>query len=156
MLRRRRLRRTRSGTIKVDLPQPERDLLRHLLPQLRDLLESGSDDGRIRRLFPAAYHDDPEADAEYQTYMRTELQASRLAALETVERSLSASQLTEEEALAWMHSINSVRLVLGTMLDITEDFEIDDLDEDDPTIEHHVLYTYLTALLDELVQVMTP
>ena len=38
MLRRQRVRRTRSGAIRVDIPDPEQELLRHVLPQLRELL----------------------------------------------------------------------------------------------------------------------
>ena len=38
VLRRQRVRRTRSGSIKVDIPAPEQEVLRHVLPQLRDLL----------------------------------------------------------------------------------------------------------------------
>ena len=38
MLRRRRVKRTRAGTYRIELPTEERDLLRHLLPQLRELI----------------------------------------------------------------------------------------------------------------------
>jgi len=64
VLRRQRVRRTRSGSIKVDIPPPEQEVLRHVLPQLRDLLTLGSSDDRTRRLFPTAYANDPEAEAE--------------------------------------------------------------------------------------------
>src|SRR5215467_14246643 len=81
-----RIRRTRRGTYRVDLPPPERDVLARLLPQLRQLVSGeGDDDGRSRRLFPTAYAQDAEADADYQRLMREELVASRLAAIETVE-----------------------------------------------------------------------
>jgi hypothetical protein len=135
----------------VDLPEPEKEVLRHVLPQLRDLLTVGSADDRTRRLFPTAFPDDPEAEAEYRTYMHGELVESRLEALDTIESTLETRDLTEEEAVAWLQSINSVRLVLGSLLDISEDLDIDRLSDDHPEIEGFVLYGYLSLLLDELV-----
>ena len=63
---RRRISRTRHGTYALRLPGPERDLLASLVDQLRELLEVTTDDPSVRRLFPTAYHDDPERDREYQ------------------------------------------------------------------------------------------
>ena len=155
MLRRQRVRRTRSGAIRVEIPAPEQELLRHVLPQLRELLTQGSSDDRTRRLFPTAYAEDAEADAEYQGFMRNELLASRLAALETIEETLDAKQLTEPEAVAWLQSLNSIRLVLGSLLDVSEELDIDSLPDDHPEIEGFVLYGYLSLLLDELVNALS-
>jgi uncharacterized protein DUF2017 len=155
MLRRQRVRRTRSGVIRIDIPESEQDLLHHVLPQLRDLLTVGSSDDRTRRLFPTAYAEDPEAEAEYRAYMHNELVASRLAALEAIESTLGARELTEEQAVAWLQSINSVRLVLGSLLDVTEELDIDALPDDHPEIEGFVLYGYLSMLLDELVTALS-
>ena len=154
MLRRQRVRRTRGGTIKVDIPEQEQEVLRHVLPQLRELLTIGSTDDRTRRLFPTVYAEDAEADAEYAAYMHGELITSRLAALETIETTLDARDLTEEQAVAWLQSINSVRLVLGTVLDVTEELDIEALPDDHPEIEGFVLYGYLSLLLDELVSAL--
>ena len=46
---------TRKG-YQLHLDVEERDVLRGLLGQLRDLLLGPSDDPVLRRLFPAAYH----------------------------------------------------------------------------------------------------
>ena len=151
MLRKRRVRRTRSGAYRLDLPAEERDVLRSLLPQLRTLLEAPPDDPRVRRLYPTAFPDDPEKEAEYQRYMREELVASRSAAIEAVEATLDARELDEAQAQAWMSSVNSVRLVLGTLLDVSEELEIDALPDDDPDIQTYALYAYLSLLLEELV-----
>ena len=156
MLRRQRIRRTRSGTIKIDIPATEQEVLRHVLPQLRDLLTLGSADDRTRRLFPTAYSTDPEAEAEYVAYMRSELVTSRLAALDIIESTIGARELTEEQAVAWLQSINSVRLVLGSLLDVSEELDIDSLPDDQPEIEGYVLYGYLSMLLDELVGALNP
>jgi uncharacterized protein DUF2017 len=143
VLRRQRVRRTRSGAIRVEIPAPEQELLRHVLPQLRELLTQ------------TAYAEDPEADAEYQAFMRNELVASRLAALGTIEETIGAKQLTEAEAVAWLQSINSVRLVLGSLLDVSEELDIESLPDDHPEIEGFVLYGYLSMLLDELVHALS-
>jgi uncharacterized protein DUF2017 len=156
VLRRQRIRRTRSGTIKIDIPATEQEVLRHVLPQLRELLTVGSADDRTRRLFPTAYSTDPEAEAEYVSYMRSELVTSRLAALDIIESTIGARELTEEQAVAWLQSINSVRLVLGSLLDVSEELDIDSLPDDQPEIEGYVLYGYLSMLLDELVGALNP
>jgi len=152
IFRNRRITRTKSGTIRVNLPESEIDLLRHLLPQLRELLTQGSDE-RVRRLFPTAYVDDVEAQAEFDRLMRDDLVASRLAAITAVEESLGTEEITDDQLEAWMSSVNSVRLVLGTMLDASEELDLDKVAEDDPDIEGYVLYGYLGYLLDEMVTV---
>ncbi len=87
--------------------------------------------------------------------MRDELVTSRVSAIEQVEDSLDARQLSEAELVAWMQSVNSIRLVLGTLLDISEDLEIDDLPDDDPNLPDYALYGYLSMLLDEIVTALS-
>jgi hypothetical protein len=154
VLRRSRVKRTRRGTFRVELAAEERDLLRQLLAQLRVLVageEAGGDD-RVRRLFPTAYATDREADEEYQRLMRDELRSSRLEAVDAVEESLDADELDEGQLHAWMASVNAVRLVLGTMLDVSEDLDLGDVGPDDPDFEGHLLYGYLSGLLNDLVE----
>src|SRR5262249_48633535 len=153
--RRSRIRRTRRGTYRVELPEEERDLLRRLLPQLRSLVE-GDDpgDGRTRRLYPPAYTDDAEADADYQRLMREDLVASRVAALEAVEASVDATEVDEQQLLAWLGSVNNLRLVLGTVLDVSEELDIGDLSEETPDVEAYALYAYLSSLLGEMVDAL--
>jgi hypothetical protein len=155
VLRRWRVKRTRSGTYRLELPAEERQVVRSLLGQLRQLLESGETDQRVRRLFPTAYADDPEKDEEYQRLMRDDLVASRVEGIAMVEASLDATVLTEDQLVAWTSSVNGVRLVLGTMLDISEETDLDDVAPDDPELEAYVLYAYLTQLLDEMVKVLS-
>jgi hypothetical protein len=155
-LRRWRVRRARNGRIQIALPDHEREVVRRMLPQLRELLTVGAEDDRTRRLFPTAFHDDPEAEAEYRRYMHTELVASRLTALDMVEASLDRAELSEEEAAAWLQSVNSVRLVLGTLLDVDEDLDVEAVPDDDPEIQGYAIYSYLSALLDELVRALEP
>ena len=150
-----RVRRTRRGTYKLDVPDSERDVLRRLLPQLRELLTADdAGEGRTRRLFPPAYTDDDEADADYQRLMREDLVASRLAAIASVEESLQTDELNEEQLLAWMNAVNNVCLVLGTLLDVQEELDIGSLPDDAPDIEAYALYAYLSNLLGEIVDAL--
>jgi hypothetical protein len=157
LFRRSRIRRTRRGTYRIELPEVERDLLRHLLPQLRALV-AGEDpgDGRTRRLHPPAYADDVEADADYQRLMREDLEASRLAALDAVEATVDATELDEQQLMSWLGAVNNLRLVLGTVLDVSEELEIGELPEATPDVEAYALYAYLSSLLGEMVDALDP
>jgi hypothetical protein len=156
VLRRSRVRRTRHGTYRIELPPDERRVLRSLLDQLRELLTSGAPDDRRRRLYPTAYAGDAGAEEEYQSFMREELSSSRLAAIDAAAATLDETELTAEQLDAWMGSVNAVRLVLGTMLDVTEDLDMNTVSPDDPEIETYVLYSYLSFLLEELIRAGRP
>lgn len=113
--------RTKTGEYKIDLADDHRNLLTNLLEQLRDSLTTSTDTAALRRLFPTAYHNDPQKDAEFQRLMRDELLESRLSAIDVAIRVISQdSHLSSEEIDAFSRSINSLRLVLGTTLDIAE------------------------------------
>ena len=47
-----------------------------------------------------------------------------------------------------MQAVNGVRLVLGTILDVSEDDDVDELEEHVPEYQ---LYAYLSWLLDSAV-----
>jgi len=113
--------RTKHGTYKLELPKDHCEVLTHLIAELRDSLLNTTDNASLRRLFPTAYHNDAIKDAEYQRLMREELLASRLASIETALEVIGASnELSESEIDAFARSINSLRLVIGTTLDIAE------------------------------------
>jgi Domain of unknown function (DUF2017) len=152
-----RVRRTRKGLYRLDVPDSEREIVRRLLPQLRTVLtDEAPPDDRARRLFPPAYTDDEAADAEYQRFMREDLVASHLAALDLVEASLDAGELTEEQLVAWMGAVNSLRLVLGTLLDVSEELDIGRLPDATPDIESYALYAYLSNLLGDMIDALNP
>jgi hypothetical protein len=62
--------------------------------------------------------------------------------------------LTESEVTAWLQSVNALRLVLGTRLDVSED-EQADVSPTDPEATAWALYHYLTFLLDRIVSAMS-
>ena len=152
LFRRQRVRRTRNGTYEVHLPEPERTLLGNLAQQLRELLAETTDDPSVRRLFPTAYHADPERDREYQQLVRDELLERRLAALATVEETTFLDEVTEEQLSGWLTALNDLRLVLGTRLDVSEDDG--ELEEDDPNAPALAVYGYLGFLLSEVVEAL--
>jgi hypothetical protein len=143
-----------AGGVRVDLPASVRDLLRQILPQLRDVLEGGdaSRDPALARMFPAAYPDDPLRSLEFETSVGSELLRERLDAIRTMEGSLDADRLSDEQLLAWHATVNGLRLVLGTRIGITEDVSLEEVSDDDrPAFE---LYHDLTALEAWIVDVL--
>jgi hypothetical protein len=141
----------RQGSYVLQLDERERQLIRQLLGELRALLSLGADDPRLRRLYPAAYADDAEKEDEYRLLTHEELKSGRLANIDVVEESVDAERLSDEQLTAWMQAINSLRLVLGTMLDLTDDDQELTFDPDDPEARTQALYGYLGGLLDEIV-----
>jgi hypothetical protein len=150
-----------ATTYSLNIDASDRTTLNALLDQLRDVLMHDSSSDIARRLFPAAYHQDEKHEQEYQRLMRDELLSSRLASLSLtstlLERETTGDNvvLAADELDALMRSINSLRLVLGTLLDVGEDEFEADLDEDDPGYGQYQLYSYLGWLLDWVVTVQT-
>lgn len=159
----------RHGTYLLCMDTEDRRSLLRLLGELRDTLLDDSEvndstTDKFRRLFPTAYHNDPELDVEYQRLMKGELLASRLDSLSSARAALERTPdddtliLTPHELDVFTRSINNLRLVLGTMLDVQESDDSDagdDIASDDPARLHHHLYSYLGWLLDWAVTAQT-
>lgn len=152
MPRRHPIKRTRRG-FELRLGPDEREVLRGLPGQLRQLLEeeSASSDPAMARLYPPAYRDDPIRNLEYEMTAGDDLTKQRLAAVDTMARTIDAERLDEEELLAWVAVTNDLRLVLGTRLEITEETREGDFPPEDPRASSFALYAYLTFLVDEAV-----
>lgn len=166
---------SRAGEhVVLRLAADERAMLGRLLDELRSLLTApvdGATAPATARLFPVAHPDDADLEAEYQRLTRDDLVASRLAGLATVEQVLASASpggrrgrrtdvvtFTDDELLAFMQAVNSIRLVLGTLLDVDEDDEPADHADDDSAVntpEYH-LYAYLSWVLDSAVAVLSP
>ncbi len=143
---------------RLNVDAAHRRVLGDLITQLRDGVIGSTDDDRFRRLFPVAYHEDPDHDVEYQRLMHGELLASRLdssaMALTVLVRDTVSDSInvTRPELDSLMRSLNDLRLVLGTLLDVQENDYDDPPAEDDPTFAHLQLYGYLGWLLEWIVQ----
>lgn len=182
----RRLFGRKGDHIVMRLGREERALITRLLSELRALLlepavaEAGSAP-LVARLFPVVHPDRPDDEDEYQRLMRDELVASRLAGIAQVEAGLarrgSNVVFDAEELLAFMQAINAVRLVLGTMFEVSDDDDsLDGPDADadprgragaadhpgpegesgdDALVAERHLYGYLSWLLDSAVEAVS-
>jgi uncharacterized protein DUF2017 len=147
-----RIQRTRRGDYRLRLPENERELLRTLPQQLREII--GTSDSSLRRLFPPAYADDAERNAEYEELVRDDLIAARRASLDVMESTIDAQRLDEEQLVAWLSVLNDLRLVLGTRLDVTEEMYGMEMAESDPRSHAFSLFTYLGWLEEQIVEAL--
>jgi hypothetical protein len=138
--------------VRVDLPEHERLLLRQVILELSLLLE-GPEDPSLRRLYPPA-HEDEELERQYRELAGAQLASGRRRALETMGSTADQTLLTPEEADAWLRGLNDLRLVLGTRLDVGEDFDWDAVGPDHPDAQELALYAYLSWLQEQLVEAL--
>jgi hypothetical protein len=144
-----RVKRTRRGDFELRLPDGERDLLRSLPGQLRQTLLT--EDAAVARLFPPAYADDPERDAEYRRMVHDDLMAEHLQALQVMEESIDARRLSEDQLTSWLGALNDLRLVLGTRLNVTEETYQEEMDPGSSDAPAHALFFYLGWLEEQIV-----
>jgi hypothetical protein len=157
----------RGDGVIVSLETAEVELLRSVPAELQTVLAepSAKEDPVYNRLFPSAYLDPTEenAEQEWQELVHPELLRERLAALELVAGTLDRAvtkrgraelELTPDEVQAWMGVLNDARLALGTRLGITEEAEAEEIDPSAPDAAAHALYGWLTWLQNELVETM--
>ncbi|MFL5768373.1 MAG: DUF2017 family protein [Actinomycetota bacterium] len=149
-----RIRRRRRGGFDLRLPDSERELLRSLPGQLRQLLDS--EDASTTRLYPPGYVEDPELEEEYRSLTRDDLTAGRLESLRILEESVDAERLDDEQMDAWLHALNDLRLVLGTKLDVSEDPARDEELLTGNDAEVFAVYAYLGWLVEQAVRALAP
>ena len=146
----------RRGGFELRLDAKERDVLRELPNQLRELIENEdpTSDPAMARLYPPAYPEDPIRNLEYERMAVDELTAGRMAALDRMDATIDAEQLSEDDVLAWLGVCNDLRLVLGSRLEITEETTEADFPPDDERASIFALYGYLTWLVDAIVRAL--
>jgi hypothetical protein len=118
----------------------------------------------LARLLPDAYRDDDAAAGEFRRLMDGDLRAQKCAALQRVLDDLADGgtrkgnelrfELDDEAAQQWLYATNDVRLVLGTLLGVTEDMEQErsSLEPDSPRAVQLALYDWLTWLQNAIVE----
>jgi hypothetical protein len=141
------LRRDGERTV-ILLGDDERALLVDLAEQFRSVL-AADDDPDLRRLYPAAYADDAERDADYAGLVHDDLLRTRLDAADGLVASATAESIDDEELAAWMQVLNGLRLLLGTRLDVSEEDGFDPEALDAPS---RALLAWLGFLLEEAVE----
>lgn len=129
--------------------------VRHwLIAMAQDAQELAAEDQHdTRRLFPTAYPEDPELDAGYQILARQQLMDQRQAAIALMRDTVDSTELQPEEFSAWMSTINDLRLILGTRLDVGEDDM--KISPDDPDLQERLAYEQLGELLYHMVEAMS-
>jgi hypothetical protein len=145
-------RRRRDGRYVVKLDPGVRAVLATLSQQLIPSLEA--DDPMTRRLFPPAYPGSGQArqESEYRNLVDGALVNHHQQAFALLAETARADTLSEAEFNAWLSSIGSMRLVIGTRLDVSEGME--GPAPDDPTAPEYALYELLGQLQFLMVEVL--
>jgi hypothetical protein len=151
---------TRGGEFKLRLDDDERALLATLPDQMEALLTTGGPGSGeaglgMVRLFPPAYLEEEQLDAEYHRLMRDELVRRRLDAVATLRDTIGADHLTAEQLHTWARVLNDVRLVLGTLLDVSEDTDVLAVDPESDDATQRVVYVVLSSIVDEAVEALS-
>lgn len=162
-----------DGNFAVSFDRGSSRILRQLPRKLREVLENAeASEKLLGRLFPRAYKD-PDDEAEYRQLMQEDLLGRKLESIKVFERALRRRKLVEidiqsegpeecveitirpKELSAWLGFVNDFRLVLGTMLDLQEDYSgwPSDVDEKHPQFQEHLLFEFLSSLMDALLKV---
>lgn len=149
------------------LGRHERELIASMALQLRvlldpaaaanDILGSGGrfagtavdrTDPAVRRLFPDAYNDDADANAFYSMVAHDQLLEQRMDGLQRVVDTAASTKFSRDDLVVWLSSLNAVRLVLGSRLNITDDYYEP---EDEQAAALYTAYLYLSWVVDGIV-----
>ena len=160
----------RDGSVVLTLHDREIQVLQWVFSDLGRMLSDGSSlDVVTERLFPRAYLDPTEEQAEtqWQAMVHDDLVELRMTAMTEVVRSLDSAApvrgmrgvrevvLNEELAAHWIGVLNDARLAVGTALGVTAEWDFDSLDPEDASYELHALYAWMTELLGALLGATT-
>jgi hypothetical protein len=141
-----------DGGYEVRLEPEERDLLRALAAELEELV--AAEDPVTRRLFPPAYKDSPDDEAEYYRLVHSTLASGRVEALRRLRATAHAVHLTQDDADVWCGTLNDLRLVLGDQLDVTEELDERGFDPSHPDAAELSLYGWLTWLQGSVIDAL--
>lgn len=144
----------RHGRLRLRLEPVEVSLLASLLDELMTFLRDGDAADPVgQRLFPAAYPDDEEADADYRSITESSLRSDRLERVGACAAELASAPDVDlsdpDDARRWIQVLNDLRLALGTRIGITEDEPT--LDPRDPAAQPRIIYYWLTGVQDSVV-----
>jgi len=174
--------RRRGSTVRVKLDAAESALLAGLAHEVRSMLQpaendtddadpleqlvglssspvSTPDDPAVRRLLPDAYADG-EAAAEFRRLTDSDLRDTKANQLQRIVDTVgeqSTVVLDDDDAVAWLHGLADIRLVLAQRLDITEETDLDPTrsDESDPRFAQLAIYDWLAWLQDAMVNAVS-
>ena len=138
----------------INLDEQERLVLRALPEDMLTALADHDANPLLRRLFPVAHATDDAVNAAYRDLVHSDLLRTRAEILKRVVDTAEARELDRQTLDQWMVGLNTIRLVIGTRLDVTEDAS-PELQPDDPDLQAWVLYEFLGSLLDAIVKALT-
>jgi hypothetical protein len=108
----------RRGRIQVRLDERERTAILDIVERLETHIT------RALATTPRAYEDEGK-QAEYDRWVRPEIERGYEADLDVIRDALSAGEtllvLTEAQVFAWLRGFNQLRLAAGSLLGISED-----------------------------------
>jgi hypothetical protein len=148
------LRRKRGHGVELRLDPLEAKLLRDLADEHRSALLSTVDDAVTRRLFPAAYEEEPD-EAAYRDLVGDTLRNEKLEALERIAEMLDDSlvvALSGDDLGTWLATIADMRVAIGTRLEVDEITMSAPLDPEDPDARDLALLHWLGAMQHELIE----
>lgn len=125
-------------------------------------------DAAVRRLFPPAFREDPEAEEEYQSLLREDLVRRKLEAVEAFERTLAGRRerkllfgsalievdLGDEDLTFWLGFLHDMRLVIGTRLDVTDASWQRSIAPSDPHAAEMLLLHHLAAMEEMILRAL--
>jgi Domain of unknown function (DUF2017) len=146
------IRRRRDGTYTVRLDPSIRTILASVAEQMIPLVES--DDVTTKRLFPPAYVGDDHSveEREYRSLVDGALRNHHRGALSLLVETAGAQVLSADQLTGWLSAIGSMRLVLGTRLDVREDMATPAPDH--PSAGEFTLYGLLGALAETIISAL--
>jgi hypothetical protein len=151
--------RTGDDEIALRLTAAERSILEGLLEDLDAAIAAPAPDGPPadpvrRRLYPSAVPHDELADASFRRLVQADIEAGRRDRLGVVRATLDSATIDDGTADAWLHTLNDLRLVMGTRLEVTDETESRPLDPRDPDVAAKTVYAYTGWLLGQFVDVL--
>ncbi len=159
----------KKGGWTLRFPAGEVTDLESLPGKLRQILQKPDfGDKVVARLFPQAFPNNEQAEAEYQELLREDLLQRKLEGIEAVEKTLKKRRkgkslsfvpmvqvdLTDEDLTLWLGFLHDMRLVIGTRLDITDESWGEDVDLDHPQAEELLMLHRLAYLEEVIIQAL--
>ncbi|NCG02630.1 MAG: DUF2017 family protein [Actinomycetales bacterium] len=108
------------------------------------------------RLFPDAYPDDPDASMEFRRFTERSLRDTTVTRAKRVLADLEGRTkltLNPDQWQQWVGFLNSLRLALGTRLEIDQESWTEERSESDPLYQLHELYNWLTWMQETLISI---
>lgn len=108
------------------------------------------------RLFPDAYPDDPDASMEFRRFTERSLRETSVTRAKRVLADLEGRTeltLSPDQWQQWVGFLNSLRLALGTRLEIDQESWNEERSESDPLYQLYELYNWLTWMQETLISI---